>query len=177
LRATVIDLPGGARVGREIIAAAGMSERVEHRAGDTFEAELGGPYDGALVFDILHHLTAEQTVALLARLRAAMKPGATLAVLDMFRSDARRQRASAAAIGLFFHLTSGADLPTPAELAESMRTAGFSAPKRPRSAAFPIRRCTRRRPCERRPDPPANTPQNLLKPAKHRAWPALERRG
>jgi 2-polyprenyl-3-methyl-5-hydroxy-6-metoxy-1,4-benzoquinol methylase len=137
LRATVVDLPGSARVGREIIAAAGMSDRVEHRAGNMFEADLGGPYDGALVFDILHHLTPEQTAALLVRLRAAMKPGATLAVLDMFRSDARRQRASAAAIGLFFHLTSGADLPTPAELAEAMRAAGFSAPKRTKIRRIP----------------------------------------
>jgi 2-polyprenyl-3-methyl-5-hydroxy-6-metoxy-1,4-benzoquinol methylase len=137
LRATVIDLPGSARVGREIIAAAGMSERVEHRDGDMFEADLGGPYDGALVFDILHHLDPEQTIALLARLRAAMKPGGTLAVLDMFRTDARRQRASAAALGLFFHLTSGADLPTPAGLIDAMRTAGFGAPGRTKIRRIP----------------------------------------
>ncbi len=43
LHATVVDLPGSARVGREIIARAGMSDRVEHRDGDMFEADLGGP--------------------------------------------------------------------------------------------------------------------------------------
>lgn len=42
LKATVIDLPGSARVGREIIARAGMSDRVEHREGDMFEDELAG---------------------------------------------------------------------------------------------------------------------------------------
>jgi hypothetical protein len=45
LRATVVDLPGSASVGREIIAGAGMSDRVEHRDGDMFETDLGGPYD------------------------------------------------------------------------------------------------------------------------------------
>ena len=133
----MLDLPGSARVGREIIAKAGMSERVEHREGDMFTAELGGPYDAALVFDIIHHLSGEQIVTLLSRVRAALAPGATLAVLDMFRSDAKRERASAAALGLFFHLTSGADLHSPAELAGYMREAGFGAPRRVRIRRIP----------------------------------------
>ena len=137
LRATVLDLPGSARVGREIIARAGMSDRVEHRDGDMFESDLGGPYDGALLFDIVHHLSDEQTVAVLGRIRAAMKPGGTLAILDLFRSDAHRQRASAAAAGLFFHLTSGADLHSPQELADYLRQAGFSAPKRTKIRRIP----------------------------------------
>jgi len=137
LKATVVDLPGSARVGREIIARAGMSERVEHREGDMFETDLGGPYDGALVFDIIHHLSGEQVVALLGRVRESMKPGGTLAVLDMFRADAKRQRPSAAALGLLFHLTSGADLPSPRELSDHMREAGFSAPKRKRIRRIP----------------------------------------
>lgn len=138
LHATVLDLPGSARVGREIIAAAGMQDRVEHRDGDMFTAKLEGPYDGALVFDILHHLQPEQTAALFRRLRAAMKPGGTLAVLDLFRSEqAERQRSSAASLGLFFHLTSGADLPSPVELAQQMQEAGFSAPRRTRVRRIP----------------------------------------
>jgi hypothetical protein len=137
LKATVVDLPGSARVGREIIARAGMGDRVEHREGDMFEADLGGPYDGALVFDIIHHLSSEQIVTLLGRVRESMKPGGTLAVLDMFRVDAKRQRGSAAALGLLFHLTSGADLHSPSELTEYVRAAGFSAPKRKRIRRIP----------------------------------------
>jgi hypothetical protein len=137
LRAIVLDLPGSARVGREIIARAGMSDRVEHRDGDMFEADLGGPYDGALVFDIIHHLSGQQVVALLARVRAAMRPGGTVAVLDMFRADAKRQRASAAALGMLFHLTSGADLHSPEELSAYMREAGFSTPRRTKVRRIP----------------------------------------
>ena len=137
LRATVVDLAGSARVGREIIAAAGMSDRVEHREGDMFKADLAGPYDGALVFDIIHHLSGEQIVALLGRVRESMKPGGTLAVLDMFRLDSRRQRASAASLGLLFHLTSGADLHSPSELAEYLREAGFSKPRRTKIRRIP----------------------------------------
>lgn len=137
LHATVLDLPGSAAVGRQIIARAGMSDRVEHRDGDMFESDFGGPYDGALVFDIVHHLSAEQIVTLLERVRAAMKPGATLAVLDMFRSDSGPPRASSAALGLFFHLTSGADLYSRAEMGELMSAAGFSAPKPTRVRRIP----------------------------------------
>jgi 2-polyprenyl-3-methyl-5-hydroxy-6-metoxy-1,4-benzoquinol methylase len=137
LRATVVDLPGSARVGRRIVARAGMSDRVEHVEGDMFEVDLGGPYDGALVFDIVHHLSAEQIVALLRRVWAALRPGGTVAVLDMFRSDATRQRASAAALGLFFHLTSGADLHSPAEIDAYLREAGFTTPKRVRVRRLP----------------------------------------
>ncbi len=140
LKATVLDLPGSARVGREIIAKASMSDRVEHRDGDMFESELGGPYDGALLFDIVHHLGGEQVVIVLKRIRAAIKPGGTLAVLDMFRSDAKRQRASAAGLGLFFHLTSGADLPSPDELAVWFAEAGFSAPKQTKVRRIPDQR-------------------------------------
>jgi 2-polyprenyl-3-methyl-5-hydroxy-6-metoxy-1,4-benzoquinol methylase len=137
LHATVIDLPGSARVGREIIARAGMSERVEHREGDMFEADLGGPYDGALVFDIVHHLSGEQIVTLLRRVREALRPGGSVAILDMFRSDARRQRPSAAALGLLFHLTSGADLHSPADFAGYLAEAGFGAPRRAKIRRIP----------------------------------------
>jgi cyclopropane fatty-acyl-phospholipid synthase-like methyltransferase len=137
LKATVLDLPGSARVGREIIAGAGMSDRVEHRDGDMFESDLGGPYDGALLFDIVHHLNGEQIVTVLRRIREAMKPGGTIAILDMFRSDAKRQRATAATLGLFFHLTSGADLPSPGELAGYLADSGFAAPKRTKVRRIP----------------------------------------
>jgi len=136
LHATVLELPGSARVGREIIARAGLSERVSHREGDMLTDELGGPYDGALAFDIVHHLSDEQTRTLFARVRAALRPGATFAVLDMFHSR-RRPSASAASLGLFFHLTSGADLPDPAALSEQLVEAGFSAPRRRRIRRIP----------------------------------------
>ena len=55
----------------------------------------------------------------------------------MFRSDARRQRASAAALGLLFHLTSGADLHSPDELAGYFAEAGFGAPKRTKMRRIP----------------------------------------
>lgn len=137
LRATVLDLPGSARVGREIAAREGVQNLVEHRDGDMFESDLGGPYDGALVFDILHHLSAEQAERLLGRVREALRPGATIAILDMFRAPGEVQTGSAAMLGLFFHLTSGADLPSPERLADQLAAAGFDRPRRTRIRRIP----------------------------------------
>lgn len=137
LTATVIDLPGSARVGREIIAAAGMQERVEHIDGDMLEADLRGPYDAVLLLDVVHHISEAQLRTLLARVRSATARGGTVAVLDMFRSRRRGARASAAALGLFFHLTSGADLPDADRLAAQLAQAGFGGVRRRRVHRIP----------------------------------------
>jgi ubiquinone/menaquinone biosynthesis C-methylase UbiE len=138
LRATVLDLSGSVRVGREVLAEAGMEDRVEHREGDMFTSDLGGPHDGVLLFSILHHLAPDQRSSLLARVRAALKPGGTLAVLDMFRPESGQTRISSAAVfQLFFHLTSGADVLSDQELRQLLDRAGFTAPERKQVRSIP----------------------------------------
>lgn len=137
LSATVLDLPDSCAVGRQIIASAGMGERVRHREGDMFEADLGGPHDAALLFDIVHHLDGEQLSVLLRRVRAALRPGATIAILDLFRGEGQRQSASAATLGMLFLLTSGGDLPDPHQLAERLDQAGFRNLRRTRLRRIP----------------------------------------
>jgi hypothetical protein len=109
LKATVVDLPGSARVGREIVSGAGMDDRVHHVEGDMFEADLGGPHDGALCFNIVHHQTPDQARILFKRIRAALRPGAPLCVLELYDRPEGQKPDSGSILGLFFHLTSGAD--------------------------------------------------------------------
>lgn len=123
MEATVLDLPGSAAVGRELMAAEGMAERVSHVEGDLATADLGGPHDVVLAFNIVHHLSEPEVRALLGRIHAAMRPGGTVAVLDLFTSDRAGQ---GALLGLFFHLTSGARTYAPAELSAWLADAGFS---------------------------------------------------
>lgn len=125
LRATVVDLPGSARIGREIVAAAGMSERVRHVEGDMFAAELGGPHDGALVFNIVHHLSPEQAQTLFARIAQALAPGAPICVLDLYDRPRGRRPDSGSFLGLFFHLTSGADTYSRQQVSEWITRSGF----------------------------------------------------
>ena len=104
LTATVLDLPGSAAVGREIVAAAGMADRVRFRdgdatAGDLGSGDLGSGYDAVLCFNLVHHLSPDQIPALFGKAREALAPGGTLAVMDAFADPAagpRRRRTSSA---------------------------------------------------------------------------------
>jgi O-methyltransferase domain len=130
LTATVLDLPGSAAIGREIIAKAGLAERVRHRDGDATTDDLGGGYDGVLCFNLVHHLSADQIVGLFGRIRTALAPGGVLAVMDAFAEPERRKSAAANFLGLFVYLSSGAQIHTPAELHGWLGQAGFGTPKR-----------------------------------------------
>jgi 2-polyprenyl-3-methyl-5-hydroxy-6-metoxy-1,4-benzoquinol methylase len=137
LSATVVDLAGSAAVGRDILAEHGTSGRVRHQEGDMFETDLGGPHDGALAFNIIHHFDPDTCVRLLRRIGESLKPGGTLAVLDLFLPRAGKVADAAAFLGLFFHLTSGAATYAPDDLAEWLDAAGFDAPKRVRIRRIP----------------------------------------
>lgn len=128
LRATVVDLPGSAAVGREIVAEAGMQNRVRHVVGDMFEVDYDGQYDGALCFNIIHHLSPDQARRLFARIREALRPGAPLCVLDLYDRPEGRRANLASILGLFFHLTSGADTYTTDEVSLWMQESGYERP-------------------------------------------------
>jgi ubiquinone/menaquinone biosynthesis C-methylase UbiE len=131
LRATVLDLPGSVAVGREIIREAGMQEVVRHVEGNMMSSDLGGPHDLVLAFSIVHHLTPGQRDELLGRIHGVLRPGGTLAILDMFRPEAnQRPVTSAAVFQLFFHLTSGSDVLSEQELRGHLSRAGFQEPRR-----------------------------------------------
>jgi SAM-dependent methyltransferase len=137
LTATVLDLPGSAAIGREIIAAAGMADRVRFRDGDATTDDLGHGYDVVLCFNLVHHLAPEQIARLFGRIRDALAPGGVLAVMDAFADPGRRQSAAANVLGLFVYLSSGSQVHTPAELRGWLRDAGFGAPRRTRILRIP----------------------------------------
>jgi SAM-dependent methyltransferase len=137
LTATVLDLPGSAAVGRELIAAAGLTDRVLFRDGDVTSADLGGGYDAVLCFNLVHHLGPGQIADLFRRAREALNPGGVLAVLDVFADHGRRGQAHADLLALFVYLSSGARIHTPAELAGWLRDAGFAPPRKVRVLRIP----------------------------------------
>jgi cyclopropane fatty-acyl-phospholipid synthase-like methyltransferase len=130
LRATVLDLPGSARVGRGIVAAAGLSDRVSHRDGDALTADLGSGYAAVLCFNLVHHLGPEQIVALFTRIRAALAPGGSLAVLDAFAFPSRRPNPAAATLGMFMYLSSGARCYPVVDLYRWLARSGYARPRR-----------------------------------------------
>jgi 2-polyprenyl-3-methyl-5-hydroxy-6-metoxy-1,4-benzoquinol methylase len=137
LQATVLDLPASAAVGREIIAEQGMADRVTHVEGDALTSDLGGPYDVALCFNIVHHLAPAENVELLRRIHAALSPGGTLAVLDLFMPPPDTRADAGAMLGLFFYLTSSAATYTEDQLRGWLAEAAFERPRRIRVRRLP----------------------------------------
>ena len=146
LKATVLDLEGSARVGRDIITSAGLSHLVTHREGDLLTAELGGPHDAVLLFQVMHHLSPAQNVALLRRVRGALGSKGTLAVLEYLREDIQDPASSAPLIGLHYFLTSGAAAYTPAEVEGFLDDAGFKVEQSRPIRHLPLQTLIRARP-------------------------------
>jgi SAM-dependent methyltransferase len=137
LTATVLDLPGSAAVGRDVIADAGLSDRVLFREGDVTETDLGDGYDAVLCFNLVHHLAAGHIEDLFRRAGKALNPGGTLAVLDVFADHGRRRPPQADLLALFVYLSSGAQVHTPAELAGWLRDADLAPPRKIRVLRLP----------------------------------------
>lgn len=137
LTATILDLPGSAAIGRELIAAAGLADRVLFRDGDATTADLGTGYDAVLCFNLVHHLAPDATASLFRKIGGALKPGGTLAVLDVFAEPGRRASAHADMLALFVYLSSGARVHTPRELDGWLRDAGFAPPRKIRVLRIP----------------------------------------
>ena len=126
LNATVVELEAPARIGRELVAAEGMADRVEYRAGDLFEIDLGESYDVATANAVLHNLAPGQCVALLTRAREALRPGGTMAVLEAERPPIGQGGSRIATLsGVLFYMLGRTRTWTADELRGYFVAAGF----------------------------------------------------
>ena len=82
LQATVLDLPDAARVGRDMVARVGMSDRVHYLEGDLRTTPWGEGYDVILLFNILHNLVETDARQALERAHRSLNAGGTLLILD-----------------------------------------------------------------------------------------------
>lgn len=108
LSAEVLDLPEACAVGRQIIAAAGLTDQVHFREGDIRDCDWGAGFDAVLVFNLLHNLTESESRAALHRAFAALRPGGKVIVLDSeYQSGAGNLSLTAGLNEMMFYLTSG----------------------------------------------------------------------
>jgi SAM-dependent methyltransferase len=128
LEATVLELPGAARVGRRIVADEGLAERVSHREGDLFEVDLGSDLDVVSAFNLLHHLPPERVLELFGRGRGALGAGGCLVVGDTDRPAPGQPVSQVGALtGLAFYAESRSRTYELAEIEGWLREAGFDA--------------------------------------------------
>lgn len=130
LRATVFELPRVVPVAREVIAEAGMADRVTVQEGDFQQEELGHGYDLALVFGVLNGEPPEGRPALIRKVFAALKPGGRIVLRDFVLDPDRAGPPEAAIFALQMLLaTEAGGLDTRTDWADWLAEAGFLPPK------------------------------------------------
>lgn len=95
-----LDLPNVLAVAAEHARAAGLGERFHPLPGSAFEVELGSGYDVVLLTNFLHHFDPPTIERLLARVRAALKPGGRAVALEFVPNEDRVSPPTPAAFGL-----------------------------------------------------------------------------
>ncbi len=128
LRSEVLELPGVAAVARELVAAAGASDRVSLRDGDYHHADFGSGKDVVLMSGMFHRETAQACRGLIERGVACLEPGGLLIVSDVFTDEGGAQPAFAAMFGLNMMLTApDGGVHADADVKRWMSEAGLSA--------------------------------------------------
>jgi len=115
------------KVALENAAALGVADRYHTIPGSAFDVELGTGFDLVLVPNFLHHFDTPTNVSLLKKLRAAMTPGGTIAVVEFVPNEDRISPPMAAAFSLqMLGGTEHGDAYTFSELDGMLADAGFS---------------------------------------------------
>ena len=132
LRAVVLDLPEAIEGAAPLLARERMGSRVVHRAGNALTQDLGtAVYGVVLIANLVHHFNEETNRALVRRVAQALKPGGTLAILEIIRPRSPRAAGQVGALAdLYFSALSEAGTWSFAEIAGWQRAAGLS-PRRP----------------------------------------------
>lgn len=135
LSAVLFDLPAAIAVARDIIAADPAAPRIGFLPGDFHRDPLGGPYDLALISNVLHGEPPDAAAALLCRVAAALEPGGRIAVRDNFLDDDGTSAAGGALFALVLMVETRAGRPYRAcEVAAMLRAAGCATIERPAPA-------------------------------------------
>ncbi len=105
LRSEVLELPGVAAVARELVAAAGASDRVILRDGDYHSAPFGSGKDVVLMSGMFHRETEQACRGLIQRAAGCLVSGGLLVVSDVFTDEGGTHPTFATMFGLNMMLT------------------------------------------------------------------------
>jgi 2-polyprenyl-3-methyl-5-hydroxy-6-metoxy-1,4-benzoquinol methylase len=105
----------------------GVADRWHALEGDAFKTDYGTDYDLVLMTNFLHHFDFATNVGLLKRVRAALKPGGRMAILEFAVNDDRVTPPGAATFALqMLASTQAGDAYSFNELEAMCREAGFT---------------------------------------------------
>ena len=107
VQGTLFELPGACAVARQKLATEPVRSRIEVVEGDLFKDPLPDGHDALIVANTVHVLSAAHNVELMRKLRAHVRPGAKLLLVDLWTDPSHSQPLAAAFMSGTFLLTSG----------------------------------------------------------------------
>ncbi|MCH7615778.1 MAG: methyltransferase domain-containing protein [Nitrospinae bacterium] len=126
LKATVFDLPQTLHVTERYIKDVGLEDRISLKPGDFNADSLGGPYDLALMSDILHYQDHQTNAALVGKVFTHLQGNGRLVIKDRFLDPGRTSPAWTTAFAVHIMVnTEHGDCFTTQEAMDWMVTAGF----------------------------------------------------
>ncbi|MEE9288098.1 MAG: class I SAM-dependent methyltransferase [Bacteroidota bacterium] len=129
LHATVVDFPGAAIHGKQIIRETGFSDRISYLEGDFLEVDLGMMCDAVLSFNIVHGLRREQNELLAGKVHRTLRPGGNWYVVDEMRTGKKYSNLSglvSAMVGLHLFNEVGGRAYSIEEVQEWCESVGFT---------------------------------------------------
>jgi precorrin-6B methylase 2 len=128
LTATIFDLPDALGRARENIDSQGLQGRVDVKAGDYLQDDLGQGYGAALVFNVIHAQADEQNGQLLRRVAKALKGGGRVFIMDQMEEPkvGNMSRATHRLLSLAYHVGMSGKTYTYPEVRSWLLDAGFS---------------------------------------------------
>ena len=122
-----VDWPNVLEVARENAAAAGVSGRYHTIPGSAFDVEYGKDYDLVMITNFLHHFDVPTCERLLAKVRAALKPGGRAVILEFVPNEDRVSPPVPAQFSLtMLAATPAGDAYTFSEHQRMLRNTGYS---------------------------------------------------
>lgn len=121
-----LDFPSVLEVTAKNARAAGVP--ITLLPGSAFEVDFGTGYDAVIVTNFFHHFPAEENIALMKRLRAALRPGGRMLTLDFVPNQDRISPPAPASFAMMMLAnTPAGDAFTMAEYDQMLDAAGFGA--------------------------------------------------
>lgn len=114
-------------VTEESARAAGLEGRFSKLVGDAFSVDLGTGYDVVLVPNFLHHFSLDKCTEFLRKVKAALRPGGKVAIVEFIPNEDRVSPQTSAMFSLvMLGTTPEGDAYTFAEFQQMLVDAGFT---------------------------------------------------
>ena len=126
LHSTIIDLPGVAEFGAEIVAKMGYADRIDIQPGSYLELDWPGGMDIVLISGVFHRESEQTCRELIERSKAALVDGGLLIVSDVFTDADHTSPTLATLFGLTMMLSApDGGIHADASVKDWMTEAGF----------------------------------------------------